>query len=512
MRRRAAARCRDARADPGCVEKARAAEAAERRAAASGNEPPRFEWVDGPVTRAARRGAWLVLEDANLAPPSVLDRLNALLEPGGELTVTEAGGAARAVRPAPAFRAFLTVDQQYGDVSRAMRNRCCHVCVAAAPPSASDPLDIDQGAGSWRARVLDPASQRARDDADFVAGEAPAEAAARGRIIDLRRRAATGDVIDSLLALQDLVMDGHAIDDAHERHHYKADVAYALQDLLASPDVTECGGRIVRESDVAQAWGDARRAGASARRRILRDASPAHDERVRGLVGALDAVLHERDALLVPGDDLVPLERARDAVAAWTGSADLGEAQYVLLAITCAMVRKALVGDDAPATTARAVLGRVEALFRITDTAPCRLWKRAAKEAGWPRAPLHAQRVDGVTTAARDLAFPGRGDAGLAPHAALAAALAVDGAMRRDAADARATQAWALATRRDCPDYGFLGRRGPRRGPRRRRAGPRAGSRCRTTRGARTSSCSGPATTGASWTGGRTSRAARAPP
>ena len=83
--------------------------------------------------------------------------------------------------------------------------------------------------------------------------------------------------------------------------------------------------------------------------------------------------------------------------------------------------------------------------------------KRAAKEAGWPRAPLHARRVDGVTTAARDLAFPGRGGAGLAQHAALAAALAVDGAMRRDAADARATQAWALATRRDCPDYGFLG-------------------------------------------------------
>ena len=156
------------------------ARATERRAAASGDEPPRFEWVDGPVTRAARRGAWLVLEDANLAPPSVLDRLNALLEPGGELAVTEAGGAARAVRPAPAFRAFLTVDQHYGDVSRAMRNRCCHVCVAAAPPPASDPLDVDQGAGSWRAHVLDPASQRARDDADFVAGEAPAEAAASG--------------------------------------------------------------------------------------------------------------------------------------------------------------------------------------------------------------------------------------------------------------------------------------------------------------------------------------------
>ena len=33
--------------------------------------------------------------------------------------------------------------------------------------------------------------ERDRDDADFVAGGAPAEAAARGRIVDLRRRAAT---------------------------------------------------------------------------------------------------------------------------------------------------------------------------------------------------------------------------------------------------------------------------------------------------------------------------------
>ena len=178
--------------------------------------------------------------------------------------------AARAVRPAPAFRAFLTVDQHYGDVSRAMRNRCCHVCVAAAPPPASDPLDVDQGAGSWRAGVLDPASQRARDDADFVAGGAPAEAAARGRIVELRLRAATGEAIDGGLALRDLVVDGHAIDDAHERLHYKADTAFALEDLLASPDVTECGGRVVRESDVAEAWGDARRAGASARRRRAR--------------------------------------------------------------------------------------------------------------------------------------------------------------------------------------------------------------------------------------------------
>jgi midasin len=44
----------------------------------------RFEWVDGALTRAIASGGWVLLDNANLCNPTVLDRLNPLLEPGGE--------------------------------------------------------------------------------------------------------------------------------------------------------------------------------------------------------------------------------------------------------------------------------------------------------------------------------------------------------------------------------------------------------------------------------------------
>lgn len=83
-----------------------------------------FEWVDGPLTNALVNGHWIVLENANLCSPAVLDRLNSLFEPNGSLVLTEASGAApRILRPHPNFRIFMTVDPQYGELSRAMRNR-----------------------------------------------------------------------------------------------------------------------------------------------------------------------------------------------------------------------------------------------------------------------------------------------------------------------------------------------------------------------------------------------------
>ncbi|KAK5174738.1 AAA ATPase midasin [Saxophila tyrrhenica] len=86
----------------------------------------RFEWIDGLLVDALQEGKWLVLENANLCNPSVLDRLNSLLEPGGSLIINEhttEDGAARIVRPHPDFRIFLTYDPRYGELSRAMRNR-----------------------------------------------------------------------------------------------------------------------------------------------------------------------------------------------------------------------------------------------------------------------------------------------------------------------------------------------------------------------------------------------------
>jgi hypothetical protein len=52
----------------------------------------------------------------------VLDRLNSVLEPNGELFVPERGGVS-VIRAHPNFRLFMTTNPKYGELSRAMRNR-----------------------------------------------------------------------------------------------------------------------------------------------------------------------------------------------------------------------------------------------------------------------------------------------------------------------------------------------------------------------------------------------------
>jgi MoxR-like ATPase len=92
----------------------------------------RFEWLDGALVRALEHGHWVLLDQANLANASVLDRLNPLLEPDGVLMINECGiqgpdGQVRIVKPHPDFRLFLALDTSYGEVSRAMRNRCVEI-------------------------------------------------------------------------------------------------------------------------------------------------------------------------------------------------------------------------------------------------------------------------------------------------------------------------------------------------------------------------------------------------
>lgn len=90
----------------------------------------RFEWIDGPLIRAMKNGHWLVLDDANMCNPSVLDRLNSLCEPNGKLVLTERGlvnGEVQILTPHPNFRLLMTMDPQYGELSRAMRNRSVEV-------------------------------------------------------------------------------------------------------------------------------------------------------------------------------------------------------------------------------------------------------------------------------------------------------------------------------------------------------------------------------------------------
>lgn len=98
----------------------------------------KFEWIDGMLVQALEQGRWLVLDNANLCSSSVLDRLNSLLEPNGVLTINEncsEDGVAKVVQPHPNFRIFMTMDPQYGEVSRAMRNRAVELFVPALSTS-----------------------------------------------------------------------------------------------------------------------------------------------------------------------------------------------------------------------------------------------------------------------------------------------------------------------------------------------------------------------------------------
>ncbi|EXJ64606.1 hypothetical protein A1O7_00943 [Cladophialophora yegresii CBS 114405] len=96
----------------------------------TGHRGFRFVWNDGVLVDAIEKGSWLVLDNANLCNPSVLDRLNSLLEPDGLLTISEqhnGGNGTRVVKPHPNFRIFMTMDPRYGELSRAMRNRSVEI-------------------------------------------------------------------------------------------------------------------------------------------------------------------------------------------------------------------------------------------------------------------------------------------------------------------------------------------------------------------------------------------------
>ena len=92
-----------------------------------------FEWIDGPLVKALKEGHWLLLDNANLCSPSVLDRLNSLCEPSGVLTLNERGlvdGVTPVIIPHPNFRLVMCIDPSLGELSRAMRNRGTEVSLS----------------------------------------------------------------------------------------------------------------------------------------------------------------------------------------------------------------------------------------------------------------------------------------------------------------------------------------------------------------------------------------------
>ncbi|XP_012665398.1 midasin [Otolemur garnettii] len=113
---------------------------------ASGHNHGTFEWVDSMLVQALKSGEWLLMDNVNFCNPCVLDRLNALLEPGGVLTVTERGmidGSTPTIIPSPKFRLFLSMDPVHGEISRAMRNRGLEIYISGeGDESTLDNLDL----------------------------------------------------------------------------------------------------------------------------------------------------------------------------------------------------------------------------------------------------------------------------------------------------------------------------------------------------------------------------------
>jgi hypothetical protein len=87
-----------------------------------------WQWIDGVVTRAMQQGAWLILDEVNLAEPQVLERLNPVLERNPRLLLSERDGRLIAGEQVhPEFRVFATMNPaEYSGrsvLSPAWRNR-----------------------------------------------------------------------------------------------------------------------------------------------------------------------------------------------------------------------------------------------------------------------------------------------------------------------------------------------------------------------------------------------------
>lgn len=140
-------------------------------------EMANFEWVDGLLVKAIERGQWLVLDNANLCSSSVLDRLNSLLEPNGSLIVNEhcnEDGSPKVVKPHPNFRIFLTVDPQYGELSRAMRNRAVELFMPVSDtqkiPQSLNSIHTDSSLMNYSRllHIANTTSSRHEDEAPIV--------------------------------------------------------------------------------------------------------------------------------------------------------------------------------------------------------------------------------------------------------------------------------------------------------------------------------------------------------
>lgn len=136
--------------------------------------PGKFEWRDGIIVEAMKKGQWIVLDEINLAEPAVLEGLNSLLDNDRALVLTD--HLNERVKAHPNFRIFATANpatNEYGGrkkLSPAMRNRFTEQW----SPEIKDKSEIQQISQSW----IDEFSGKAQKALDTYANT-PAEKRSR---------------------------------------------------------------------------------------------------------------------------------------------------------------------------------------------------------------------------------------------------------------------------------------------------------------------------------------------
>lgn len=106
----------------------------------------KFEWLDSALVKAIANGDWVLIDNANFCSPSVLDRLNPLLERNGRLQINEKGIQVSSseedssrlfeIEPHANFRLILSLNETFGELSRPMRNRGIEIYVPEIDLSA----------------------------------------------------------------------------------------------------------------------------------------------------------------------------------------------------------------------------------------------------------------------------------------------------------------------------------------------------------------------------------------
>ena len=85
-----------------------------------------FAFIEGTLTEAIKTGAWVLLDEVNMAPPSVLECLSQLLERDGSITLYEAGDY-KSIPRHKDFRLFACMnpatDTGKADLAPGLRNR-----------------------------------------------------------------------------------------------------------------------------------------------------------------------------------------------------------------------------------------------------------------------------------------------------------------------------------------------------------------------------------------------------